>query len=315
MDINKCNIRNKVDNITIEYNTNIITHEHEAYKLIGLPEKLHMYSADCYIILKNVSTTIANAIRRKLIEVEGHCFVIDEITKLDCVKETLELILNQIPLCLFPVGESFSLQVKNTLPNKMDVYSKDIENYEGACYGSYFILSLPINGEIDIKIKIEKGRGNAKYQLISCTGLETLDVKKSDNIYLSYEQSTLISDPLEHKINFHVNTLKSKDEIKVFISDAIKELIADIKELKNVKYELNKDTLILKFNDTQTLSELIKKTAFDITNNEITYINYEFDHIKKISTLTIKNHEPDTILSNTFDKLIEIFNKILISFK
>jgi len=343
MDASKCAIRTKTSNIKVEHETELITIEHELFKTLFniQSKKLPLSTGKIKLTLRNVSQAVANGIRRALLnEMPGHAltggqypadaqhvdpfmseeYVIHNIRQIPLKLMIDQHIIDRVEFSLHAVADGTEIK---------DVYSGDL-TFSGAKLDQPLfnptvkIARIRPGYELHIEnIRIEQGTGHQRFSKVTNFGMKNLDIPRYTDEELrhkggvavdlsDYKISAGVCDSLEFELSFEVNAIKHKDEIKHLLADAIDSLIIRLKRLasKLGDFEEQGNILIVRFDDTYTLCELIKKAAFDLTENQVDSITMSPDYIKKCSTIEIHNKEPKKLLSNSIALTVDIYEQI-----
>lgn len=322
MDVNKCIIRNDVKNIKIE-NFKISINKISP----DIIKKMPYSTAKVYMEFRNVSVATVNTLRRILMsEVNLFRLQVTQLTYYDnrdlfIITEALEESIRQIPLKL-QIDQKiidnvvFSIDKYNNTDEPMVIYSGDLE-YEGKLdmllfNPSFRIATLDAGKRLFVeKIQIVE---TTDISNVSNTSIINLDLKHGDDNY-AYEKPSTEIDSMEFSLSFNIFPVKTEDDVKLFIKDAIKVIINRARKLlTELAPIVDGDDLTVTYNDNKTLSELIVKVCFDLTENKIKFIRYDYDIFTHLITLKITHPSPDALLKEILNKIIEIWEYILAGF-
>ena len=318
MDSSKCVIRNNPKNIEIN-NFKIDINKLD----IGI--KMPYSTASVYMEFKNVSITTVNTLRRVLMsEMTVFQLKVEKIADYDnrdlfIIVEALEDCLEQIPLKLqidqkIIDNTTFSIDIYNDTDVEKVIYSGDLQ-YEGKLdmllfNPSFRIATLDAGKRLYIEsIKIVETESISNVANFSITNL---DLKHGNDDY-AYEKPSTEVDSMEFSLSFNIFPVRNENEVNLFIKDAIKNIINKARKLLsefNPIIDHDHNTLTMTYSDNKTLSELIVKTGFDLTQNSIKKILYTYDIFTYFVTLEIIHPKPDELLREILQKIISTWETI-----
>jgi len=316
MDSSKCLIRNDPKNIELNnFKINI--------NKIDAGIKMPYSTASVYMEFKNVSITTVNTLRRVLMsEMTVFQLKIEKITYYDnrdlfIIVEALEDCLSQIPLKLqidqkIIDNTTFIIDIYNDTDKEKVIYSGDLQ-YDGKLdmllfNPSFRITTLDAGKRLYVEsIKIVETESISNVANFS---IMNLDLKHGDDDY-AYEKPSTEVDSMEFSLSFNIFPIRNENEVILFIKDAIKNIINKARKLlSEFNPIVEKDTLTMTYNDNKTLSELIVKTGFDLTQNSIKKILYTYDTFTYLVTLEIIHPKPDELLREILQKIISTWETI-----
>ena len=268
MDSSKCKRRLNLQNISIsDYSIEFITINAPIIKEMYGIDELPLKRASVRFAVNNVSTAVANSIRRVLVDEIHHYMLM--ISNEDVVinatydnymsYEYVNGRLNGIPvkLSLDPeIAENvyFSISAENRTEDNIDVLSGAmmIHNTDGyklkrpIFNPSFQIASLRPGHTLNLtRIRLVRGMGmeNSNFQCVSNaisrpTDIETYsyeEIVANHKIqrYSKYKQSCLVADPCMHEVLFNVKAVYGKDDINILIEDVFKNLVERFRTLLN----------------------------------------------------------------------------------
>lgn len=348
MDPKKC-IARRPENVSVQnYNISLIKFDHPlTQKKCGMKcQPLHQ--AKVSFDLHNVSTATANSIRRTIIdEVEGYAFEvnlkdyeIDEKSDKTAIRHYVISRISSIPLkCVISddiiQDVRFSINVENYTSEPIMVKASSLKcnkEIKDILFNPVFeIVALNPGTSLEINnIRIIKDIGlNNTYCKSACNVTmipldrevytqEELDADESLKLRSKYKHSATIVENLVHRITFKLNTVESERDAEMFLQSVIKTLIANFNTILNVDYsgcisELEDNIKMLKFESphTNTISESLNRSIFDITKNKVTLFNYTYSSSEHISEITIKDTDPLSLLHSGITNMIAILTNIL----
>lgn len=268
MDPSKCKRRMDLHKTSIsDYSIEFITIDAPIIKEMYGIDELPLKRASVRFAVNNVSTAVANSIRRVLLDEIRHYML--QITNDDIVINTTydnyisyeyvngRLAGIPIKLSLDPeIAENvyFSISAENRTEDNVDILSGSMKIHTTNGYKlkkpifnpSFQVASLRPGHTLNLtKIKIVRGMGmeNANFQCVSNavsrpTDLETYtyeEIKDDHKIqrHSKYKQSCLVADPCMHEVLFNVKAVYDKDDINILIEDTFKNLVERFRMLLN----------------------------------------------------------------------------------
>jgi len=334
MDSSNCEAR-AVNNIKIvNFDVNIQEIKHDLFKKYGIPSgKLPYSTGNIKLEISGVSIAVVNGLRRVLL---------DEMTGYSLRTDFNKLYVNNDPfiiqenvndrIALIPIklqvdqsiidDVEFYIDITNDTSENRTIYSGDIQ-FRGNLKTLLFnpttpiVVLMPTHRFYVDNIKIHEGTGSAFYKNIHNAIIKNLDIEPDDDIDGSgYKVSTLLADSSHFLLTFNVSILKERNEIVLYMKDAMKNIIGKV---RNILTELEKNTIMLddgsenyifSFKDTKTISELILKTSFDLTKNSIKKIKYLYDDESKLSTFDVIHTAPYDLIKDVLNHIIDIYEAI-----
>jgi hypothetical protein len=349
MDPKYCVARNP-ENVEVKnYNVELISFDHPLMEKVYGIKSLPLKQAKVTIDLHNVSTATANSIRRTIIdEVSGYAFdvglkdyEINEHSDKTAIRHYVISRINAIPLkCVISDDilqtVKFSINIFNSTNDPMFVTSSDLQcnkkikdvlfnpNYIIACLNPG--TTLRINN-----IRIVKDIGlNNTYCKSACNVTmipldreiytpEELEADHALKLRSKFKYSATQVENIAHRITFKLNAVENKYEAEMFLQSAIKTLITNFNIILNEDYseyvsDLEGGIKMLKFESphTNTISEALKRSIFDITKNKVMLCYYTYSSSEHVSTMIIKDTNPLELLHLGITNMIAILTKLLL---
>jgi DNA-directed RNA polymerase alpha subunit len=301
--------------------------------------RLPLSRAKVEIEYDGLSTAMVSAIRRTMIdEVLGHImwFEIEDVSIDESHEDYAQPDLMRSRIASIPLrmGISdkildvirFELDVENKTSDVMTVYSSDIRprtnvKIDGPLFNPNFeITQLRPGKSLKIKnIHIISGYGcdNACFHQVALATLSNLDLPYRD---VSREDARLedasmvqstVADSTKHKLSFYAKAVlhNGESDIKRFYTDVIRNLI---ERFRSVEYEQNvielgsSRQLVMELDHSETIAHLLHQAIFDITKNQIKYVNYAMDNTTKLIKFTITDDDPVQVLKDAIDHIISV---------
>jgi DNA-directed RNA polymerase alpha subunit len=267
-------------------------------------------------IIKGVDISVINSIRRVVLS-DIKTWAIDEFTiiknKSPFTDEFITDRLGFIPIKSQLIGDklpTFTLNVLGEVNAIKNIYSKDIVSSDGKKYFQDDILILKLKGitsdrleHVHIEMALREGtsKDNAKWSPVSVSGYHP-DKKDAYSFFLEAkeQQPSLVS--LIEGFNILIAKLEN---IKKGIHSHNKEKFNII----TISENYHEITL---FKENHTIGNLINSHIFNTKSTIVSFIGYRMVHpLEETIKIKIITNNPEKVLLDTIDELMQILNKLL----